>query len=83
MDNWHRIKDKEPEVCVEVTVYNQHDKDQDYNPTGVSTGFMMDDKSFCVAVWNNEYDFWECVNISPLSPRYPTHWQPKPQPPKD
>lgn len=83
MDNWYRIKDKLPEVATEVIVYNAHAKHPDYNPDGTSMGFIMDDKSFCVGVWNPEYDFWDNINISPMSPHYPTHWQPKPIPPKD
>lgn len=83
MDNWYRIKDKEPEVAEEVQVYNKYNIHEEYCPTGVTNGFMMDDKSFCLAIWNNEYDYWDAVNIAPNSPNYPTHWQPKATAPKD
>lgn len=82
MDNWYRIQDKLPEVGDEVQIFNEHYKHEDYNPNGVTFGFLTDEKNFEVAMWDNEFDYWDAINYSSNSPMYPTHWQPKAVAPK-
>ena len=83
MDNWYRWADKKPEVCEEVLMYSKEWIDEDYNPSGVSLAFLYDDGSVLQLFWDNELDFYDNRHIRLNSKDYPTHWQPKPTPPKD
>ena len=83
MDNWYRFKDKKPPVGVEVDFYNKHWVCPDFNPNGIRSGFLTDEVYVFLALWVDHQDTYTNLVINPLSPDYPTHWQPKPTPPKD
>jgi hypothetical protein len=84
MDNWYKIKDKLPEPMVEVLVYNKDcAQDEEFNPDGVHIGFMLDEKTFIVLSYDEEYESGEANYVESHEKYYPTHWQPKPSAPKD
>lgn len=81
MDNWYRIKDKLPGVGKELLVYNPNWVDAAYCPDGIRIGVMIGEDIFLVDAKDGEGYYSLCYR--PKNPDYPTHWQPKPVPPKD
>lgn len=79
---WTEISTQLPEECEEVILFNPEYRHEDFNQEGITVGFMLDGHDFIVAVWENDYDTWFSRFVSPGDELYPTHWQPKPSPPK-
>lgn len=80
--NWIAIKDKEPEIGIEVLFYNEKWVDEDFNPNGVRIGFR-DDICYTSAYWCNYHEDYHTrtsdedndqFELAKAIDQIPTHW---------
>lgn len=83
---WISIKEKLPEQGIEVLLFNENWKDEDYNTKGIRIGFLDGLNGFISAHWWNYQDCYmtiskdECLGNPHFSEKIqnstePTHWK--------
>lgn len=84
-DEWVSVKERLPEVGVEVIAFNPEWLDEDYNLHGMRVGFLnesQEDGYFVSAKYNNYQDCYETDGDPDSSKRLPdeifTYWRPFP-----
>lgn len=98
MEDWFKVIETPPEQGVEIIGFSKEWIDEDFNPEGTRICYMQDlliggldenpEHIWSSAAWCNTCDEWHTVNsddeiVEGQLPRTPpTHWRPKPLPPK-
>jgi len=81
--DWIELKDKKPELGVEVLLFNKNWINEDYNPKGIRLGFWDDVSEWISTYWCNYHDEYHTRLSSEDDKHFedfkgknqiPTHW---------